>query len=80
MTPSFVRTIVPYVIGFIITLAARWGIDIGPSAELTGALTVLIGTAYYVAVRLLAKRWPGLERLLVVKSTPTYVDPKAPQA
>lgn len=75
MTPSFVRTIVPYVIGFLVTLAARWGIDIEPSPELTGALTVVIGSVYYVGVRLLAKRWPALERLLGSKQAPSYQPP-----
>lgn len=74
--PAFIRTLVPYVVGFLVTLAARWGVDIEPSAELTGALTVLFGFVYYVAVRLLAKRWPALERLLGVKATPVY---KAPE-
>jgi hypothetical protein len=64
MNPAIVRTIVPYVVGLAVTLAARWGINLEPSAELTGALTVVIGAVYYVAVRLLAKRWPVLERLL----------------
>lgn len=75
MNPAYVRTAVPYLIGFALTLLARWGIDIEPSAELTGAVTVVIGTAYYVAVMLAAKRWPALQRLLGSKQAPSYQPP-----
>lgn len=75
MNPAIVRTIVPYVVGLAVTLAARWGINLEPSAELTGALTVVIGAVYYVAVRLLAKRWPALERLLGSRQAPNYQPP-----
>lgn len=72
MTPSIVRTIVPYLVSWVALLLARWGIDFEPSAEFTSALTVLLGTAYYVVVRLLGKKWPALEGLLGSKKTPTY--------
>ena len=72
MTPAIVRTIVPYLVGWVVVLLARWGIDFEPSAEFTGALTVIVGTVYYGLVRLVAKKWPALEALLGSKKTPSY--------
>lgn len=71
MTP-LIRTVSGYLMGFIILMLARWGIDFEPSAEFTGALTVIVGTAYYGLVRLVAKKWPALEALLGSKKTPSY--------
>ena len=72
MTPAIVRTAAGYLMGFIILMLARWGIDFEPSAEFTGALTVIVGTVYYGLVRLVAKKWPALEALLGSKKTPSY--------
>lgn len=71
MTP-LIRTVSGYLMGFIILMLARWGIDFEPSAEFTGALTVIVGTVYYGLVRLVAKKWPALEVLLGSKKTPSY--------
>lgn len=71
MTP-LIRTVSGYLMGFIILMLARWGIDFEPSAEFTGALTVIVGTVYYGLVRLVAKKWPALEALLGSKKTPSY--------
>ncbi|MET9816504.1 hypothetical protein [Streptomyces sp. NPDC006355] len=56
---SFMRTVVPFVVGWLLTLAVRAGVEID-SATVTGAVTVALGVAYYFVFRLL--EWIG-ERL-----------------
>ncbi|MFE0533845.1 hypothetical protein ACFW20_07325 [Streptomyces nigra] len=56
---SFMRTAVPFVAGWLLTLAVRAGVEIN-SATVTGVVTVALGVAYYLAFRLL--EWLG-ERL-----------------
>lgn len=70
LTPSFVRTLVPLVIG---PLAARYapGIDTSDPDVLL-ALSAVIGWAYYVLVRLIETRFPRLGYLLGIAKTPAY--------
>ncbi|NJP70456.1 hypothetical protein [Streptomyces sp. C1-2] len=56
---SYIRTVVPLIAGWLLTLAVRTGIDID-SATVTAAVTVALGIAYYAVFRLL--EWVG-ERL-----------------
>lgn len=51
---SIVRTIVPGIVGFFLQLAVTWNLPLDPEFEgtLTALLTLLLTTAYYVAVRL----------------------------
>ncbi|MFI1607864.1 hypothetical protein ACH4YN_38120 [Streptomyces griseofuscus] len=56
---SFMRTVVPYVAGLLLTLVVRAGVEID-SATVTGVVTVALGVAYYLVFRLL--EWIG-ERL-----------------
>lgn len=56
---SYIRTVVPLIAGWLLTLAVRAGIDID-SATVTAAVTVGLGIAYYGVFRLL--EWIG-ERL-----------------
>lgn len=51
---STVRTIVPVVVGFFLQLAVTWNLPLDQEFEstLTALLTLLLTTAYYVAVRL----------------------------
>ncbi|MFJ3587547.1 hypothetical protein ACIQUY_29175 [Streptomyces sp. NPDC090231] len=58
---SAMRTGVPLVAGWLLTLAVRAGIDID-SASVTGAVTVACALVYYLAFRLLeliGERAPG---------------------
>lgn len=52
---SIVRTIVPFVVGWVLTQALTLGIELDPEFEgnLASALTVALGAAYHLAVRLL---------------------------
>ena len=51
---SIVRTIVPVVVGFFLQLAVTWNLPLDTEFEstLTALLTLLLTTAYYVAVRI----------------------------
>jgi hypothetical protein len=49
---SAMRTVVPLVAGWLLTLAVHAGVDID-SATVTGAVTVLLALAYYLAFRVL---------------------------
>lgn len=58
---SVMRTGVPLVAGWLLTLVVRAGIEID-SATVTGAVTVALGIVYYVVFRLvelLGERAPG---------------------
>jgi hypothetical protein len=49
---SIMRTAVPLVAGWLLTLAARAGFDIDSTA-VTGAVTIALAFVYYLAFRLL---------------------------
>jgi hypothetical protein len=71
LPPSVVRTVVPLLVAVCGAWAAReLGIDQVVLAELLG---VLLATAYYVAVRLLARGRPRLGVLLGWPAEPTYL-------
>lgn len=58
---SLMRTAVPLVAGWLLTLAVRAGVDID-STTVTGAVTVTLALAYYLLFRLLellGERLPG---------------------
>lgn len=49
---SFMRTAVPLVAGWLLTLAASAGLDLDSTAA-TGAVTIALALVYYLAFRLL---------------------------
>lgn len=49
---SFMRTAVPLVAGWLLTLVVHAGLDFN-SATITGAVTVALGVAYYLVFRVL---------------------------
>ncbi|MFF3190569.1 hypothetical protein [Streptomyces misionensis] len=53
---SFMRTVVPLVAGWLLTLAVRAGVEIN-SATVTSIVTVSLAAAYYLLFRLL--EWLG---------------------
>jgi hypothetical protein len=71
---SLIRTAVPYVIGYLVSLLASWGLDIPAEikGQLEALLTLAIGTLYYYIVRKLEAKWPKLGHLLIVAKTPEY--------
>jgi len=71
---SAVRTLVPYLVGLIITWLAAAHITVNENGrlQLTYIVTFVIAAAYYVLVRSLEKRWPKLGVLLGVPKAPAY--------
>lgn len=71
-TPSIVRTLSPLVVGWLLSLpvTAALGVDQG---TLTALVTVALSAGYYVAVRALEQRWPGVGVLLGSARQPVYV-------
>lgn len=56
LAPSVVRTVTPYVVGALVTLLARWGIDWTPTPEVLVIVSGLVAAAYYALVRILETR------------------------
>lgn len=74
VTPSIVRTIVPFLVGLVVTwLASRGlGLDAEMQGTLTAVITVVVGSAYYSVVRLIEQTRPKIGILLGIAKTPTY--------
>jgi len=68
---SIVRTVVPFIVGTAITLAAKWGLDIDADA-LTPIATVVVGAAYYAVVRKIEENRPEIGKLLGKAVEPVY--------
>jgi hypothetical protein len=78
--PSLIRTWVPILVTFLVTLAADNGIviDEATSNAATAAIAGLAGAIYYALVRLLeAKVGPAWGWLLGLATAPKYPQPKA---
>lgn len=71
---SIVRTVVPYMVGWIVSLLTMLTITVPASMQvsLTNMITFVVGTVWYIVVRLLEKKWPALGFLLGIPSQPTY--------
>lgn len=64
---GIVRTLMGYAYGWLLTTFA---FDVPEDIE--GAVTVLVGTGIYVAIRWLAEKFPWVGNLLVVNKAPSY--------
>src|SRR5690606_3968967 len=75
---SIIRTVVPYLVGWIVTLLVMLLTPIGVALPpefapwLTNTLTVALGTGYYILARWLEKKFP---RLPVLGARPQPVSP-----
>lgn len=71
MLTSLVRTIVPVVVAFVVTQAARLGVEID---EATTAEFVMMAVfaVYYTLARVAERHWPVLGLLLGSRRQPTY--------
>ena len=68
------RTVVPFVVGAVgASVLGPWL----PAALVAEWATVLLASVYYIVLRLLETRVPGVSVLLGGKGQPTYVDPEA---
>lgn len=71
MLPSFVRTLVPIIVGVIVGQAARIGLDLDEGL-VTAIVTATAGAAYHAAVRWIETRWPKAGVLLGYARAPQY--------
>ena len=65
MLDSITRTAVPYIIGALIVLAAKIGLDLHPDMTITQAVTFAVSLGYYWLARLLERTWPNLGKVLL---------------
>lgn len=80
---SLIRTYVPIAVGALAAYLLTKGIEIDANAQLglVTFLTTLIQGAYYLAARLLERRFPDIGGLLLGSSQkPVYVEPTAAAA
>ena len=78
LLPSIVRTIVPVVVGLVITALVRLGVSI-PNGLLTDVVSALITALYYTGVRFLETHaGPQWGWLLGLAKAPAYSDGGAP--
>ncbi len=74
---SLLRTGVPALVGWLITLAAKYGLDLDPAA-LSGVLVPVIGFAYYALFRVAEEHVsPKFGWLLGYGRPPQYTGGKA---
>lgn len=79
---SIIRTLVPIIVGSVISAFAVAGMQIDKAGEegLTIFLTGAFISIYYLVVRLLEKRWPGVGILLgVAKTADSYSKGDSPE-
>ena len=78
LLPGVIRTVVPAVVGTVTAmLFSRFGIVLSDqtSVDMTAAFTTLVTIGYYVAIRVGAKQFPWLEKLLGSSNAPLYMRP-----
>ena len=68
---SVVRTFIPMLAGFLLTLALRAGIELD-SAYAFGLADLIITSLYYIIFRSLETKWPAFGVLLGWKVPPVY--------
>ena len=73
---SAVRTVVPLIVGYLATLAAKSGLNI-KSEQLVVILTPIITAVYYLIVRGIEEKYPKAGHFLGVPSKPQYDVKKA---
>ena len=68
---SLRRTLVPVIVGFLLSQAARVGFDI-PADELTGVIEALVTGSYYAVVRIAEQYFPAVGVLIGASRQPRY--------
>ena len=68
---SVVRTIVPYLTVWVVAKLAEYGIN-ADSTEVSGQLTIVLGSVWYAVVRFAEERWPKAGYLLGIAAKPEY--------
>ena len=79
---AVVRTMVPLLVSLVAAGLARAGLEIDDATRstLVSAISLLVGTGYYVLVRELERRWPGAGWLLGSPHAPVYPSKVQPVA
>ena len=74
MKDRIVKTIVPFVVGWVVSVLTVAGLNVPPefTADLSNLLTLLVGAGYYVLVVFLTKLSPVFEILLGSPKKPEY--------
>ncbi len=72
--PSLVRTVVPVIVGAVVSGLAAIGLDVQGDV-LTPAITAVVSAAYYAGVRLLERRFWRAGHLLGTPGAPEYSTP-----
>jgi len=68
--PDLVRTIVPMIVGALVTLGARYGVDLDDAA-VSSVVTAAVSALYYGIARALERRGSSLP-LLGARVQPAY--------
>ena len=73
---AYIRTIAPIIAGSILAWLATRGLDLNDLTELvTITITAFLQIVYYILARLIGKKFPKIEALLLGSSkTPQYED------
>lgn len=76
--PAVVRTIVPFIVGWIASVLLLINVTLTDAQRdsLSGLITLILGALYYIAVRWLEQRFPQLGWLIGSTKQPTYVNDK----
>lgn len=74
LVTSFIRTVVPMIVGSVAGFLASKGVNLDPetTAALATFLSGLFSALYYIIVRVLEEKWPNAGILLGSKKTPIY--------
>ena len=74
LVTSFIRTVVPMIVGSFVSFLATKGVELDAqtSAALATFLAGLFSSLYYIIVRVLEEKWPNAGVLLGSKKTPIY--------
>jgi D-alanyl-D-alanine carboxypeptidase len=73
---SIIRTVVPYIIGFIVAMLAKYNLNLPPELmeDLPGLVTFVVGSVYYIVVRTIEPHFPAIGILLGKAKPPVYED------
>jgi len=74
MQTAVVRTVTGYLVGLIVALLASLKIEVSDEFKtmLIAAVSFIVGTAYYVIVKALEKKWPKIGWLIGSPNAPVY--------
>lgn len=84
LAASIIRTLVPYIIGYLLSILAKTGLNIPSEIISDEVVTLVLGTLYYALARVLETRFkPVWGWLLGLPKQPTYdatakADPASP--